>query len=318
MFGRPRSRSPCPTPGPRSELSGRATRSGLPRCRVAGHRARRQRRAPRRRQRGHDVRLLLEGTSRGAARRGHEPEPHAGRVGARAPPTWRWRGHRAHIVERWRAAGASAASAHRRLVRARLLVGCASLAAAVPPSARRSRSTAGRCRCRTSTRCCTPRPGSPRATSSTTTRASRRCCSPHLRGRPLTLKRYPNGVEATYFYEKQCPSHAPDWVQTGADSSGDGINFVLGEDLPTLVWLANLADLELHTSLAHAEWLRQPDRDRVRPRPGPAGDDRRVRRGGARAADDLRAPGHAGVPEDLRVEGDAGLRAAEHADERTA
>ena len=36
---------------------------------------------------------------------------------------------------------------------------------------------------------------------------------PHLRGRPLTLKRYPNGVEGEYFYEKQCPSHRPDWVQ---------------------------------------------------------------------------------------------------------
>jgi bifunctional non-homologous end joining protein LigD len=79
----------------------------------------------------------------------------------------------------------------------------------------------------------------------------------HLRDRPLTLKRYPNGVDAPYFYEKQCPSHAPDWVQTtGVDSSRarDGkINFCLANDLPTLVWLANLADLELHTSLAHAQ-----------------------------------------------------------------
>jgi bifunctional non-homologous end joining protein LigD len=78
---------------------------------------------------------------------------------------------------------------------------------------------------------------------------------PHLRGRPLTLKRYPNGVDATYFYEKQCPSHAPDWVQTAR--IGD-INFVLCEDLPTLVWLANLADLELHTSLAHADGYSSP------------------------------------------------------------
>jgi bifunctional non-homologous end joining protein LigD len=78
----------------------------------------------------------------------------------------------------------------------------------------------------------------------------------HLRGRPLTLKRYPNGVDAPFFYEKQCPSHAPDWVQTtGVDSSRakDGkINFCMANDLPTLVWLANLADLELHTSLALA------------------------------------------------------------------
>jgi bifunctional non-homologous end joining protein LigD len=79
----------------------------------------------------------------------------------------------------------------------------------------------------------------------------------HLRGRPLTLKRYPNGVDAPYFYEKQCPSHAPEWVQTTVIPSSrarDGkINFCMANDLPTLVWLANLADLELHTSLALAE-----------------------------------------------------------------
>jgi bifunctional non-homologous end joining protein LigD len=86
------------------------------------------------------------------------------------------------------------------------------------------------------------------------TRVSR-AVLPHLRGRPLTLKRYPNGVDAAYFYEKQCPSHAPEWVQTAR--LGD-INFVLCEDLPTLVWLANLADLELHTSLARADGYDSP------------------------------------------------------------
>ena len=73
---------------------------------------------------------------------------------------------------------------------------------------------------------------------------------PHLRGRPLTLKRYPNGVDGGHFYEKQCPSHRPDWVETSL--IGD-INFCVANSLPTLVWLANLADLELHTSLALAE-----------------------------------------------------------------
>jgi bifunctional non-homologous end joining protein LigD len=84
----------------------------------------------------------------------------------------------------------------------------------------------------------------------------------HLRDRPLTLKRYPNGVDGGHFYEKQCPSHAPDWVQTTrVDSSRarDGkIDFCLANDLPTLVWLANLADLELHTSLALAQDYRSP------------------------------------------------------------
>ncbi len=72
---------------------------------------------------------------------------------------------------------------------------------------------------------------------------------PHLVDRPLTLKRYPNGVEAPYFYEKQSPSHRPDWVQTAR--VGD-VNYTLCQDRPTLVWLANLADIELHTSLSLA------------------------------------------------------------------
>jgi bifunctional non-homologous end joining protein LigD len=70
---------------------------------------------------------------------------------------------------------------------------------------------------------------------------------PHLRDRPLTLKRYPNGVEAAYFYEKQSPSHRPEWVQTVRVG---GVDYTLCQDRPTLVWLANLADIELHTSLS--------------------------------------------------------------------
>ncbi|HEV2770511.1 MAG TPA: DNA ligase D [Solirubrobacteraceae bacterium] len=68
---------------------------------------------------------------------------------------------------------------------------------------------------------------------------------PHLRGRELTLKRYPNGVEGQHFYEKNAPSHRPDWVHTAN-------GFVLAQDVATLVWLGNLADLELHPSLALA------------------------------------------------------------------
>ncbi len=79
----------------------------------------------------------------------------------------------------------------------------------------------------------------------------------HLRGRALTLKRYPNGVESGHFYEKQKPSHAPEWVRSEAIQAGEKtIDFVLCDDVATLVWLANLADLELHPSLALA---RDPD-----------------------------------------------------------
>jgi len=70
---------------------------------------------------------------------------------------------------------------------------------------------------------------------------------PHLHDRPLTLKRYPNGVDQPHFYEKQSPSHRPEWIQTVR--IGD-INYTLAQDRPTLIWLANLADVELHTSLS--------------------------------------------------------------------
>jgi bifunctional non-homologous end joining protein LigD len=82
---------------------------------------------------------------------------------------------------------------------------------------------------------------------------------PHLRDRPLTLKRYPNGVEGGYFYEKQCPSHRPAWVRSEAmQMQSKTIDFCICDDLPTLVWLANLADLELHPSLSLADDIDRP------------------------------------------------------------
>jgi bifunctional non-homologous end joining protein LigD len=78
---------------------------------------------------------------------------------------------------------------------------------------------------------------------------------PHLRNRPLTLKRYPNGVEQPFFYEKNCPSHAPEWVRRERVGK---IFYVVCDDLPTLVWLANLADLELHPSLSEHDPIERP------------------------------------------------------------
>jgi bifunctional non-homologous end joining protein LigD len=77
---------------------------------------------------------------------------------------------------------------------------------------------------------------------------------PHLHDRPLTLKRYPQGVDRDYFYEKRSPKHRPEWVETVDVTSGRQgvIPFTLCQDLPTLVWLANLADIELHPSLSLA------------------------------------------------------------------
>src|SRR6266404_3894016 len=84
---------------------------------------------------------------------------------------------------------------------------------------------------------------------------------PHLKNRPLTLKRYPEGVDGMFFYEKTCPKHRPEWVQTAqvwSEGRGDYIPFCLANDLPTLVWAGNLADLELHTSLSVAKDVMRP------------------------------------------------------------
>jgi bifunctional non-homologous end joining protein LigD len=84
---------------------------------------------------------------------------------------------------------------------------------------------------------------------------------PHLRGRPLTLKRYPEGVEGKHFYEKRCPSHRPEWVKTASiwsDRHKGEIDYCVVEDTATLVWLANLADIEMHTSLSRCADMERP------------------------------------------------------------
>lgn len=83
---------------------------------------------------------------------------------------------------------------------------------------------------------------------------------PHLRQRALTLKRYPEGVNEPFFYQKNAPAHRPSWVKTVPIPSQKRIvHYTLANDLPTLVWAANLAALELHVSLASAKTLQKPD-----------------------------------------------------------
>jgi bifunctional non-homologous end joining protein LigD len=84
---------------------------------------------------------------------------------------------------------------------------------------------------------------------------------PHLKGRPLTLKRYPNGVDAPFFYEKQCPRPRPAFVKTASVArhhESGSIEYCLVDNLPTLVWAANLGDLELHAFLARAPHVHRP------------------------------------------------------------
>lgn len=84
---------------------------------------------------------------------------------------------------------------------------------------------------------------------------------PHLKDRPLTMKRYPDGVESEFFYEKNCPAHRPKWVQTAkvwSEGNQRTMYYCLANNLPTLVWAANLADLELHTSLSRKNNIERP------------------------------------------------------------
>lgn len=84
---------------------------------------------------------------------------------------------------------------------------------------------------------------------------------PHLRGRPVTLKRYPNGVDDKFFYEKRCPPHRPEWVKTitmRRQRDQKDVQYCAIDTAPALIWAANLANLELHASLAKEKDLRRP------------------------------------------------------------
>ncbi len=84
---------------------------------------------------------------------------------------------------------------------------------------------------------------------------------PHLTGRALTMKRYPEGVDHEYFFEKNAPKFRPDWVKTTpvwSESNHRTVNYILANDLPTLVWIANLASIELHPSLSLATDITTP------------------------------------------------------------
>jgi len=84
---------------------------------------------------------------------------------------------------------------------------------------------------------------------------------PHLKDRALTLKRYPEGVENDFFFEKRCPSHHPKWTKTAEvrRDRGERMTVCLANDLETLIWVVNLASLELHVPLARVGSPETPD-----------------------------------------------------------
>jgi bifunctional non-homologous end joining protein LigD len=84
---------------------------------------------------------------------------------------------------------------------------------------------------------------------------------PHLAGKPLTMKRYPGGVDQEYFFEKNAPAHRPDWIKTApiwSYGNNRNVNYLLANELATLIWIVNLASLELHPSLSLAKDITCP------------------------------------------------------------
>lgn len=88
---------------------------------------------------------------------------------------------------------------------------------------------------------------------------------PHIAKRPMTFKRFPDGVDGKFFYQKNAPDHTPEWVPTevlvsrNSTKDREEVNYVVAGDLPTLVWAANLANLEVHTPQWRLPQQRRPD-----------------------------------------------------------
>ena len=139
---------------------------------------------------------------------------------------------------------------------------------------------------------------------------------PHLNGRAVTLRRFPEGVEDldSAFFEKRCPKHRPKWVKTASVRAGPNagqIDFCVCDSLPTLIWMAQLAALELHPSLSLSRAPTRPTVLAFDLDPGPPRRRGRLLPRGDAAARPLRPLRRRVLPEDLGLEGDAGLRPAE-------
>jgi bifunctional non-homologous end joining protein LigD len=95
---------------------------------------------------------------------------------------------------------------------------------------------------------------------------------PHLERRPLTMKRYPGGVEGEYFYEKSCPSFKPQWLQTATTGKTKAVTYCIVDDRASLIWVVNLASLELHVMLSKAPEVLTPTHIAFDFDPGPGRD----------------------------------------------
>ena len=142
---------------------------------------------------------------------------------------------------------------------------------------------------------------------------------PHLSGRAVTLRRFPEGVEDldSAFFEKRCPKHRPKWVKTTRVQAGPNagkIDFCVCDSLPTLIWMAQLAAIELHPSLSRGRAPKRPTVLAFDLDPGPPADVVDCSPGGAAPARGARPARARVLRQDLGLEGHAALRPAQHQD----
>lgn len=82
-----------------------------------------------------------------------------------------------------------------------------------------------------------------------------------LSGRPLTVRRFPDGIDREGFYQKNCPAYAPDWIPTFTheEDNNAGTRYIIAEELATLVWLANQGAIEYHPWMSRIDAVDRPD-----------------------------------------------------------
>lgn len=100
------------------------------------------------------------------------------------------------------------------------------------------------------------------------------CLLPYLKDRPITLKRYPDGVNGFFFYERNCPAYRPSWMKTSkvTKEEGGSVRYCVINQLSSLIWTANLADIELHTFLHKSRSVATPTSMVFDLDPGPPAD----------------------------------------------
>jgi bifunctional non-homologous end joining protein LigD len=127
---------------------------------------------------------------------------------------------------------------------------------------------------------------------------------PHLAGRAMVMKRYPNGAEGDFFYMKRAPEPRPEWIEICPIMHSEMVNFPIVQDLPSLLWLINLGCIDLNQWYAPCDDYNRPDYLHFDLDPGPGADFKMIREVALRVRDILE---HLGMPVYAKTTGSKGI-----------